>query len=100
MAVMGPTTRESVPHWDRMKTAYIYSLSDMNYYSKEIIQAVGVLEVVHGIKQPQVERKCDAIRQFNILLHILLKFEAFKVQSKNVGELLNFHSSREIISQE
>lgn len=66
---------------------------NMYYYSKKIIQSVSIFELVHGVKQPQFERKRNTISQLDVLLYVLLELEALEVQSKNVWKFPDLHTT-------
>lgn len=59
--------------------------------TKEFVQAVRILGIVHGVKQPELERECDAISKLNILPDIFLIFEALEMQGEYIWQLLDFH---------
>ena len=52
--------------------------------SKELVQTVGVLSIIHGVEQPQLEGKGNAISELDISAKILLVFEALQMQSQNI----------------
>lgn len=60
------------------------ALSDMNHDAEELIQPVGVIDVVHGVKQPELHGKGDAVSQLDVLLDVLLVFETFKVEGQHI----------------
>jgi hypothetical protein len=69
------------------------ALSNVDHYTEEVEQAVGIVHVVYRIEQPQFKREGDTIRQFDVSPYILLVLEALQVKSKNVGKFLDLHAA-------
>lgn len=59
-----------------------HALSDVHYYGEEFIQSVWVRDVVHGVEQTELKGKCNAVRKFDVLLHVFLVFEFESLQMK------------------
>jgi hypothetical protein len=57
----------------------------MYYNSDEIIQAIGVVQLVYGIKKPKLQRERYAVGKLDVPAKIFLVFETFEMQSKHVG---------------
>lgn len=51
-------------------------LSNMHYYGEKFIQSVWIWDIVHGVEQTELKGKCNAIREFDVLLHVFLVFES------------------------
>jgi hypothetical protein len=67
------------------------ALSDVNYNSKQIIQAICVIHIVYSIKQAKFEGESNSIRKLDVPAYIFLVFESFQVQRKYIGKFLDFH---------
>lgn len=59
--------------------------------TKEFVQAVRILGIVHGVEQPELERESDAISKLNILPDIFLILEALEMKGEYIWQLLDFH---------
>lgn len=57
----------------------VWPVSDMDYYGKELVQSIRVLSIINSVEQAELEGKCNAISQFDVLLYILLILEALEM---------------------
>ena len=58
---------------------------------KELVQTVGILRVVDGIEEAQLERERDAVRKLDVLADVLLILEPLEVQREDVRQTLDLH---------
>jgi hypothetical protein len=51
----------------------------VNYYGEQFIQSIRVLSIIDSVEQAELEGKCNAISQLDVLLYIFLILEALKM---------------------
>jgi len=56
----------------------------MHYYGEKFVQSVRIWNIVHGVEQTELERKCHAVREFDVLLDVFLVFESLQMKGENV----------------
>lgn len=60
--------------------------------AKEIVKPVGVVGVVDGVEEAELERECNAVGKLNIPPDILLVLEPLEMECEHVRETLNLHA--------
>lgn len=70
-----------------------YSLSNVDYHGKELVQPVRVFDVVTGIGKLELSREWDSVEELGVTSEILLVFESLQVESKYIRQPLDLHPS-------
>lgn len=77
---------------DRYVMAVRWAHSDVDYYRPQLVETIGIGNIVGRIEQSQFEGKYNPIGEFDVSLQTFFVLEAFEVKCEKVWELLDFHS--------
>jgi len=72
--------------------------SNVHHNRKEVVKAVGILHIIHGVKETQLHRKGDPVCEFDVPSEGFLIFKTLQMKRKDIGQFLDLHSIEEWLS--